>query len=430
MRMRAAQRVPPEHPGRVQVARVRELAGDLRDRVVARGTVSPTPTSSVDAVVVLDGAHRRRGPHRVEDLLVAGAAAEVARQRLADLVVARVGRRARAGRPPRRRAPACRSRTAPRPRRRTPPARGAALPSLASPSTVDDLVAVGLRGEDEARSRRACRRAAPSRSRTRPARTRSSSRAARAAPAGRRAGSRRPRRRHSCRSPLTSSVEILHARAHLSSARAVSTRERVAAVGGGPADVVDRASAAAPPARGSRRRPRAAPHEPRRRARPTRTPRAARRARGRPTSASEQTAITIAFRGPTFMNVCRAPLGRTCTATISSSGGERVLLRADAGTRCEREPALAADARQLDLRALDEQRRQRVARRRGGAEVAADRAAVADLRRADRPRRLRERRQQPPPAAARIASAYVRPAPSRACRSRATSRAARRPRSG
>ena len=45
-------------------------------------------------------------------------------------------------------------------------------------------------------------------------------------------------------------------------------------------------------------------------------------------------------------------------------------------------------------RARDQQRRQRVAGRRGGAEVAADRAAVADLRRADRARRLGERRQQ------------------------------------
>ena len=36
-------------------------------------------------------------------------------------------------------------------------------------------------------------------------------------------------------------------------------------------------------------------------------------------SASEQTAITIALRGPTFMNVCGAPLGRTITAVTSSS---------------------------------------------------------------------------------------------------------------
>ena len=56
-------------------------------------------------------------------------------------------------------------------------------------------------------------------------------------------------------------------------------------------------------------------------------------------------------------------------------------------------------------RVLDEERRQRVAGRRRGAEVAADRAAVADLRRADGSRRLRERRQRRP--SSRIASVYV-----------------------
>jgi hypothetical protein len=38
------------------------------------------------------------------------------------------------------------------------------------------------------------------------------------------------------------------------------------------------------------------------------------------TTASEQTAITMALRGPTFMNVCGWPLGSTSTETISSSG--------------------------------------------------------------------------------------------------------------
>ncbi len=37
-------------------------------------------------------------------------------------------------------------------------------------------------------------------------------------------------------------------------------------------------------------------------------------------SASEHTAITIAFRGPIFMNVCEAPDGESHTAVISSSG--------------------------------------------------------------------------------------------------------------
>jgi hypothetical protein len=34
----------------------------------------------------------------------------------------------------------------------------------------------------------------------------------------------------------------------------------------------------------------------------------------------DTTAITIAFRGPTFMNVCRISRGSTRTETISSSG--------------------------------------------------------------------------------------------------------------
>ena len=93
-------------------------------------TLHPQPPSSLTRHA---GGHGSSGhptprghPHRVEDLRVAGAAAEVARQRLADLVVASAPGCARAGRPPRRRAPACRSRTARRPPRRTPPARGAA----------------------------------------------------------------------------------------------------------------------------------------------------------------------------------------------------------------------------------------------------------------------------------------------------------------
>ena len=110
------------------------------------------------------------------------------------------------------------------------------------------------------------------------------------------------------------------------------------------------------------------------------------------TSASEQTAITIAFRGPTFMNVCGCPLGRTSTDDDQLVRLERVPLDADEEL-VERKRPLAAHARELDLGALDEQRRKRVARRRGRAEVAADRAAVADLRRADRARRLGQRGQ-------------------------------------
>src|SRR5690349_23653956 len=46
-------------------------------------------------------------------------------------------------------------------------------------------------------------------------------------------------------------------------------------------------------------------------------------------------------------------------------------------------PCPTRGARDLDRRARDEQRRQRIACGRGRAEVAADRAAVPDLRRAD-----------------------------------------------
>ncbi len=58
---------------------------------------------------------------------------------------------ARAGRRSRRRARACRSRTARHPPRRTPPAHGAAR-RLGQPLDRHHLVAVGLRGEDEARA--------------------------------------------------------------------------------------------------------------------------------------------------------------------------------------------------------------------------------------------------------------------------------------
>ena len=140
-------------------------------------------------------AHPDRGScgqaHRVEDLRVAGAAAEVARQRLADLVVASAPGSARAGRPPRRRGPACRSRTAPRPPRRTPPARGAAGRRRRGPRPSPPRArppAPRARGT----RRRARRRAAPSTSRTRPARTRSSSPAPRASRAARRAATRPP----------------------------------------------------------------------------------------------------------------------------------------------------------------------------------------------------------------------------------------------
>ena len=96
----------------------------------------------------------------------------------------------------------------------------------------------------------------------------------------------------------------------------------------------------------------------------------------------------------------------------------------------ERQGAHAADARELHLGALDEERRQRVAGRRGGAEVAAERAAVPDLRRADGARRLGERGQRAPRAARAIASVYVSPAPRRSRSPPPTSRGAPRARRG
>src|SRR5204863_1727320 len=43
VRVRAAQRMAPEHPGRGEVARVCELAGDLRDRIDALDALADTP---------------------------------------------------------------------------------------------------------------------------------------------------------------------------------------------------------------------------------------------------------------------------------------------------------------------------------------------------------------------------------------------------
>ena len=103
--------------------------------------------------------------------------------------------------------------------------------------------------------------------------------------------------------------------------------------------------------------------------------------------------MTIALRGPIFMNVCRAFEGVNVAAVISSSGAsaERFtpVTKSAIGTR--RVPRTDAHS---TSRTFDDERRQRVARRRRGGEVAADRAAVADLRRADGPRGLGQRGQQ------------------------------------
>ena len=79
------------------------------------------------------------------------------------------------------------------------------------------------------------------------------------------------------------------------------------------------------------------------------------------------------------------------TAAISSSGSSA--LRFDAGEEVAPPGRRRAAHRlHLDSGAGGQQRRMRVAGRRRGAEVAADRAAVADLRRADRARGHRQAR--------------------------------------
>ena len=97
---------------------------------------------------------------------------------------------------------------------------------------------------------------------------------------------------------------------------------------------------------------------------------------------------------------------------MSSSGCERVLLHADEKL-VERYAPRTADAGHLDVRALHEQRRQRVARRvtqfRGSRRSSRGCESVA-TRRCATPLRAREAlRQTAPP----IASEYVSPAPSR-----------------
>ena len=185
------------------------------------------------------------------------------------------------------------------------------------PFDRDDLVAVRLRGQHEAGADERRRRGARSTSRTRPARTRSSSRAGRAARAARRGGSRPPRRPPRARSPLTVSSILM--RQHPLERAPGQHAQRVAAVRRRPADVVDRARRLGDPV-GERvglldRRP----HEPGDRARPTRTRRAARRSRA---ARASTTAITIALRGPTFMNVS-APAARDAHGDDQLVGRER-----------------------------------------------------------------------------------------------------------
>ncbi len=269
--------------------------------------------------------------------------------------------------------------------------------------------ALRLDGGDEAGVRRPRRRARPSRSRTRPARSRSSRRRARARRAAASAGSPparprpRARRRRRRRDP--------HAARRSSSAHAAPPREHldgVAAVGGRAAHVVDRARsrggevaellhgagpqrrATGSPSRSpARRRPRPRARAHRRPDRAEREPDAARA----PQSSWRQTpatAIIIAFRGPTFTN---AP-GPSTRATRRRRSARRP--RAPSASGRGRTRATGSSA---SLTAPARRRRRRRRRRapagvaggRGGREVAADRRAVADLRRPDRARGLGER---------------------------------------
>ena len=67
--VRAAERVAPEHPGRREVARVLELAGDLGHRVVARRPLADAADG--DASAGADGAHARSAASRTASKIFA-----------------------------------------------------------------------------------------------------------------------------------------------------------------------------------------------------------------------------------------------------------------------------------------------------------------------------------------------------------------------
>ena len=203
VRVRAAERVAPEHPRRVEVARVRELALHLRRAVRPARRRSPMWPSSSRSVSV--GGRRHAAPPPAPRRRSSGSrcSGRGCRERLADLVVRRARRVLEQVDGGDDQARACRTRTARRPRRRTPPARGAARRPRRDALDGDDLVPVGLRGEDEARADE--RAVEQHRARAALALLAGVLRAGqrRAARAARRGGSRRPRRRPRARSPLT-----------------------------------------------------------------------------------------------------------------------------------------------------------------------------------------------------------------------------------
>src|SRR5207302_1851682 len=257
----------------------------------------------------------RGEPHRVEDLRVAGAAAEVAGERLADLVFARVGdaleQRGRGNDEPGRAEPALhRSRLDER-----------LLHVLQTgPFHGGDLVSVGLRGEHEAcahelpveddRARSALALLASVLRSGQPEALTQGEEEALALPHVGLASLPVDRQRD------------LHATVHLSIARVASTRSacrRYAAVPrtssiGLAAATTRSANPSSSPVTSAA----TGPDEPK-------AARASLRSRST-LSASEHTAITIAFLGPTFMNVCAAPLGSMCTARMSSSSASALRL--------------------------------------------------------------------------------------------------------
>ena len=193
--------------------------------------------------------------------------------------------------------------------------------------------------------------------------------------------------------------------------------ERVAAVGRAAADVVDRRrrrrdELAEARDGGVGQRPPPSPQAPPRRAR--REERSAsgarsgvgpaepmpvptRRGAGSSASANEQTAITIALRVPTLANCCGPGAGPHV-----DRGDQLVGLRARCAWGRGRSPTPACGAcprrrtRSSTSASAASSGGMRVAGRRGGAEVAADRAAVADLRRAHGARGDGQPRQAPP----------------------------------
>ena len=149
VRVRAAHGVPPEHPGGVQVARVRELAGDLGDGVgAARGRRRVPDAGACGSRCSPLG----RQVDGVEDLLVPGAAAEIPGERLADLVVATGRGRGAAGPPPRRRSPGVQKPHCTAPASANASCTGCSVASPREPFDRDDVVAVRLCREDEARA--------------------------------------------------------------------------------------------------------------------------------------------------------------------------------------------------------------------------------------------------------------------------------------